>query len=122
MRFLVAVEDKRERVAFGGPTTIRVRDRQVYLCRLLFFPDRARNLLAVQQVMLDTGEDAAPVTTVDGFINNSADLYVNSIPTEYSVVDAAKQIEEPALFPHRRIAGRFVSVSPCFGFVLRHGA
>jgi hypothetical protein len=67
--------------------------------------------------MLDAGEDAAPVTTVDGFINHSANLYINSIATEYPVVNAAEQIEEPALFPHRRIAGRLLGVSPCFGFV-----
>ena len=72
--------------------------------------------------MLDPGEDRPPVTTVDSFINNPTNLYINSITTEYPVVDAAKQIEEPALFPHRRIAGRLAGVSPCFGFVLRHGA
>ena len=79
-------------------------------------------MFAVQQVMLDAGEDAAPVTAVDGFINNSANFYINPITTEYAVVNPAKQIEQPALFPHRRIAGRFASVSPCFGFVVRHGA
>ena len=109
-------------MAFGGPTTIRVRDRQVYGSCVFFLPDCTRNLLAVQQVMLDTREDAAPVATVDSFVNNSTNLYINSIATEYPVVDAAEQIEEPALFPHRRIAGRLLGVSPCFGFVVRHGA
>ena len=106
----------------GGPTTIRVRDRQVYRSSLFFFPNRTRNLFAVQQVMLDAGEDAAPVTTINRLVHNAANFYINSIATQNSVVNAAEQIEQPALFPHRGLAVGLLIVPPCFRFVLRHGS
>ena len=87
-------------MTFGGPAAVGVSDRQVYgSCRVVF-PHRTRNLFAVQQVMLDTGEDAAPVTTVNRFVNYTANLYINSVTTENPVVDSTEQIQQPALFPH----------------------
>src|SRR6185369_10791730 len=93
-RFLVAVEDEGKRVAACGPDTIRVRDRQVYGSRIILFPHRARNLLAVQQVMLDARKHAAPVAAVNRLVNNSADLNINSIATQNAVVNAPEQIEK----------------------------
>ena len=108
-------------MALGGPTTIRVSNRQVYGSRFLFLPDRTRNLFAVQQVMLDARENAAPVTAIDRLVNHAADLNINPIATQNPVVDAPEQIEKPALFAAGRVAARLVIVSPCFGFVWRHG-
>src|SRR5215204_1251450 len=82
----------------------------------------ARNLFAVQQVMLDAGEDAAPVTTVEGLVNDDATLYIDSVPTENPVVDPTEQIQQPALLPRGGIAIGLMVVSPYFRFVLRHGA
>lgn len=86
-------------MAAGCPTTIGIRDGQIHRGGLLFFPDSRRDLFAVQQVMLDAGEDAAPVTTVDRLVNDAADFYINSIATENPVVDSTEQIQQPALFP-----------------------
>jgi len=87
-------------VASGRPTTIGICDRQIDRGGLLIFPDSRRNLFAAQQVMLDAGEDAAPVTTVDRLVNNAANLYIDPITTENPVVDSTEQIQQPALFPH----------------------
>ena len=120
MRFLFAVEDKGKRVAARCPATIRVSNRQVYGSRRLVFPHRTRHLLAVQQVMLNAREDAAPVAAVDRLVDHAADFHVNSVATQNPVVDAPEQIEKPALFALRRLAVRLVTVSPCFGFIMRH--
>ena len=106
----------------GGPTAVRVRDWKIYRSRLLFFPNRGGNSFAVQQVMLDAGEDAAPVTTVDRLVNDAANLYIDSVATENPVVDSTKQIQQPALFPGRRIAITLMVISPGFGFVLLHAS
>ena len=95
---------------------------KIYRSRFLFFPHCARHLFTVKQVMLDAGEDAAPVTTVDRFVNNSADFYINPVTTQNPVVNATEQIQKPALFPYRRIASGLLTISPCFRFVLRHGS
>jgi hypothetical protein len=71
--------------------------------------------------MLDAGENTAPVTTVQSFINDAVDFYIDLIAAQDSIVDATQQIEKPALFAHGRIAGLFLTVSPCLGFVVRHG-
>ncbi|HET7288413.1 MAG TPA: hypothetical protein VFI71_13120, partial [Pyrinomonadaceae bacterium] len=63
----------------GGPTAVRIRDRKVYGSRFIFFPNRGGNLFAVQEVMLDAGEDAAPVTTVYSFVNDSSHLDINFV-------------------------------------------
>ena len=86
-------------MALGGPTTFRVGNRQVYGSRFLFLPHRTRNLFAVQQVMLDPGEDATPVTAIHRLVNNPANFDVNPIATQNPIVDATKQIQQPALFP-----------------------
>ena len=83
-----------------GPTTVGVRDRQIYRSGFLFFPHCARNLFAVKEVVLDTCEDAAPVTAVDSLVNNSANFYVYPVATQNPVVDATEQIQQPALFLH----------------------
>ena len=59
-----------------GPTAPGVCDRQVDHAGRFFFlaPDTPRNFLAPQQVMLDTGEDAAPVEPAECFIDIAADL------------------------------------------------
>ncbi len=108
-------------MALGLPATVGVCDRKIYGSGFLFLPYRAGNLFAVKQVVFDTGEDAAPVTAVDGLINNPADLYINSVTTQNPVVDSSEQIQEPALFLDRRIISAFPSISPCFWFVVRHG-
>jgi len=71
--------------------------------------------------MLDAAENTAPVAAIQSLVNDSVDFDINFVSAEYPVVDAAKQIEKPALFSHRR-QGRLVSVSPGFGFVRRHAA
>jgi hypothetical protein len=109
-------------VAAGRPATIGVRDGQVYGSRVLLFPHRARNLLAVQQVMLDAREHAAPVAAIDRLVNYAADLYINPVATQNPVINAPEQIEKPALFALRGVAVRLVTIAPCFGFVLRHYA
>lgn len=83
-----------------GPTTFRVCDRQIYRSRFVFFPHCARNLFAVEEVVLDTGEHAAPVTTVDSLVNDAANFYVYPVATQNPVVDATEQIQQPALFLH----------------------
>ena len=67
--------------AAGGPTAVGVCDRKIYRSRLLFFPNGGGNTFAVQQVMLDAGEDAAPVTTVDCFVNDSSHFDINFVAT-----------------------------------------
>src|SRR5215217_1510563 len=119
--WLISVEDEGEGVAFGGPTAIRVRDGKVYCSGAFFFPDCARDLLAVKQVMLDAGEDAAPVTTIDRFVNDAAHFYINPVATQNPVIDPAKQIQKPALLPLRGVAVWLPTISPCLRFVLRHG-
>lgn len=120
--WLIAVEDERKGVAAGRPTTIGIRDRQIDRSGLLFFPDSRRDLFAAQQVMLDAGEDAAPVTTVDRLVNYAADLYIDSITTENPVIDSTEQIQQPALFPHRGTTIiTLVVISPDFRLVLLHG-
>src|SRR5215213_829797 len=95
-------------------------DRKIYRRRLLFFPHCARHLFAVQKVMLDACEDAAPVATVDCLINYTTDFHINPVATQNPVVYAPEQIEKPALFALRRVTVRLVTVTPGFGFVLRH--
>lgn len=107
-------------MTFGGPAAVGVSDRQVYgSCRVVF-PHRTRNLFAVQQVMLDAREDAAPVTAIDRLVNHAADLNINAVATQNPVIDAPEQIEEPALFALSRVTLGLVTVSPCFGFIVRH--
>ena len=106
----------------GGPTTVGVCDRKIYRSRLLFFPNRGGNSFAVQQVMLDAGEDAAPVTTVDSFVNDSSHFDINFVATQNPVVYPAQQIQQAALLPHRGLAVRLLTIAPGFGFVMRHGA
>ena len=105
----------------GGPTAVGVCDRKIYRSRFLFFPNRGRHLFAVQKVMLDAGEDAAPVTAVDSFVNDSSHLDINFVATQNPVVDPAQQIQQAALLPHRGFAVGVLTVSPRFGFVMRHG-
>lgn len=105
-----------------GPTAIRIRDRKIDRSRAFFFPNSARNLFAVQQVMLDAGVDAAPVTAVERFVDHATNFNINPIAAENPVVDAPEQIEQPALFPLRGAAGRFLRFSPGFRFVWRHDA
>lgn len=105
-----------------GPTAIRIRDREIDCGGAFFFPNSARNLFAVQQVMLDAGVDAAPVTAVERLVDDATNFYVNPVAAENPVVDAPQQIEQPALFPFRGAAGRFIRFSPGFRFVWRHDA
>ena len=106
----------------GGPTAVRVRDRKIYGSWFIFFPNRGGNLFAVQQVMLDAGEDAAPVTAVDCFVNDSSHLDINFVATQNPVIDPAQQIQQAALLPHRGLAVRLLTIAPGFGFVMRHEA
>ena len=108
--------------AAGGPTAVGVCDRKIYRSRLLFFPNGGGNLFAVQQVMLDAREDAAPVTAIDCLVNHAADLNINSIATQNPVVYPAQQIQQAALLPHRGLAVRLLTIAPGFGFVMRHEA
>ena len=106
----------------GGPTAVGVCDRKIYRSRLLLFPNGGGNLFAVQQVMLDAGEDAAPVTTVNRFVNDSANFDINFVATQNPVVYPAQQIQQAALLPHRGLAVRLLTIAPGFGFVMRHEA
>ena len=47
--------------------------------------------------MFDARENTAPVTAVKSLINNSIDLYINSVAAEDFVINAAKQIEQTTL-------------------------
>jgi hypothetical protein len=72
--------------------------------------------------MLDAGEDAAPVTTVYCFVNDSSHFDINPVATQNPVVNPAQQIQQAALLPHRGLAVRLLTIAPGFGFVMRHGA
>ena len=72
--------------------------------------------------MLDAREDAAPVTAVDSFVNDSSHLDINFVTAQDPIIDPAQQIQQAALLPHRGLAVRVLTVSPGFGFVMRHGA
>jgi len=108
-------------VTARGPTAVGVCNRKIDRSSFLFFPNRGGNLFAVQQVMLDAGEDAAPVTAVDGFVNDSSHLDINFVTAQNPVIDPAQQIQQTALLPQRRFAAGVLIVSPGFGFVMRHG-
>ncbi len=49
--------------------------------------------------MLDAGEDAAPVTAVEGFVNHSADFNVNPLALDNSVVYSTEQFQDLGLIP-----------------------
>ena len=78
--------------------------------------------------MLDAGEYAAPVAAVQSLINNSVDFDVHSFAADDPVVDAAKEIEQPALVEdtgvrrsrrtRQGVVYRIVA-TPCFRFVHR---
>jgi hypothetical protein len=72
--------------------------------------------------MLDAGEDAAPVTAVDGFINYSSHLDINFVTAQNPIIDPAQQIQQAALLPQGGLAVGMLTVSPAFGFVMRHAA
>ena len=108
-------------MAASGPTTVRVGNWQIYSRRLFFFPHRTGDLFTVKQVMFDTCKHAAPVTTVERFINYSPDFYIHSVATENSVVNTTEQIQKPALFSLRGIVSGLLTIAPRFGFVLPHG-
>jgi hypothetical protein len=79
----IAVEDKREGTSPRCPALIRICNRQIDRGAVVVFcPGVTRDLLASQQIMFDARENAAPVTTVKSLINNSIDLYINSVSTE----------------------------------------
>ena len=69
--------------------------------------------------MFDPGEDAAPVTAVDGFVNDSLNFHVDAITAEDAIVASPQEIEQAALLTRRRIGGSLIA--PCFGLVLWHG-
>jgi hypothetical protein len=69
--------------------------------------------------MFNSGENAAPVTAVERFVNYSFDFDVDAIAAENPVVYAPQQIEQAALFARCRIgSGR---IAPGFGLILQHG-
>jgi len=70
--------------------------------------------------MLDAGEHATPVAAVDSLVNHAFDFHVDAIAAEDAIVDAAEQIEQPALFARCRIGSGLIT--PGFGLVLRHAA
>jgi hypothetical protein len=72
--------------------------------------------------MLDAGEDAAPVTAVDCFVNDSSHFDINFVATQNPIVYPAQQIQQAALLPHRGFAVRLLTIAPGFGFVMRHEA
>ncbi len=52
--------------------------------------------------MFDISKDAAPVSSVKGFVDDAASLNVNLIAGKDFVIDHAEQLEEPALISHIR--------------------
>ena len=70
--------------------------------------------------MLDTGENTAPVTTIQSLVNNSVNFYINPVAAQDPVIEPTQQIEKPALLAHGGFAGGILAISPCFGFVVRH--
>src|ERR1044071_6690690 len=71
----IPIEDERERMSSRSPALIRICDRQIDRSIVVSIPGIARDLLASQQIMLDAGEDATPVTAVQSFINNAVNLH-----------------------------------------------
>ena len=84
--------------------------------------------------MLNARKDAAPVSAEEGFVNNSVDFNVNSVPTQNLVINPAQQFKDKAPIVDVRIwmgaakpsewlvvlrENVFVS-SPSFGLVLKH--
>ena len=78
--------------------------------------------------MLDAGENAAPIAAVQSLVNNSVDFDIHSFAADDPVVDAAKEIEQPALVEdawvrrsrrtRQGVVYRIVA-TPCFRFVHR---
>jgi hypothetical protein len=48
--------------------------------------------------VLDTGEDATPVSTVECSVSNSSDFHVDTISGKNLVVNISEQVEEATLF------------------------
>src|SRR5512145_1219784 len=61
--------------------------------------------------MFDSREHAAPVTTVDGFVNHSTALNIDLIAREDFVVDTSEEIEQSTLLSCRR-TGRYTVRQP----------
>lgn len=84
--------------------------------------------------MFDVGKDAAPVSSVEGFIHDAASLNVNLIAGEDFVIDQSKELEKAALVQDIRldavtlmlgeqtwIVEAFIPLPPLLRLVLRHG-
>ena len=102
----------------GGPTASRIGNRQINQTLIVIGPRRTRDLFAPQEVMLNSGKNAAPVPTVERFVNHSLDFDVHAIAAEDAIVDSAQQIQQPALLSGCRVGSRLIA--PCFRFILRH--
>ena len=83
--------------------------------------------------MLYARKDAAPVTAIESFVNDSADFKINSVPGQNFVIYQTEQLQESALISHIGMGAGSVTlsepvpfsrekvfiISPCLGFVLR---
>jgi hypothetical protein len=83
--------------------------------------------------MLHARKDAAPVTAIESFVNDSADFKINPVPGQNFVIYQTEQFQESALISHIRVGVGSVTlseqllfsretvfvISPCLGFVLR---
>jgi len=79
--------------------------------------------------MLDARKDAAPVSAIEGLVNDSSNFDVHSIPREDFVINTAQQVQKPALLSRIRICVDLVKVSqpellivvsPLLWLILRH--
>lgn len=52
--------------------------------------------------MLDSGEHAPPVATIDGFVNNPTTLNINLIAAEDFIVDSSEKVEQSTLLSRSR--------------------
>ncbi len=83
--------------------------------------------------MFDTSKNAPPVTAIESLVNDSANLDINSVPAQNSVIYPAQQFQESTLISDIRMRSGSVKwiewmlitrecvviIPPCFGFVLK---
>lgn len=82
--------------------------------------------------MLDTGENAAPVATVEGLVNDPTRFNINSLSFDDFVIYSSEQFQNQGLVADIRVRSvpptkyslvrreTAIVISPCFGLVLNH--
>ncbi len=84
--------------------------------------------------MLNARKDAAPVSSIECLVNDSADFNINSVPAQNFVIYSAQQFQDEAAIVHIRILRGTSKASerliflretdfvtpPSFGLILKH--